>query len=99
MTEFFGHVAGAALPVAIGLLILAAAARAALWAPVDDARVQRLAEQYLEPLSTWCLVAAVTYLIGAGGAGTVDVLAVTLTLLLIALAALLRPPEPSTTTS
>jgi hypothetical protein len=95
MTEFFGHVAGAALPVAIGLLILAAAARAALWAPIDDARVQRLAAQYLEPLSTWCLIAAVTYAIGTGGAGTVDVLSLTVTLLLIALAVLLRPSEPT----
>ena len=56
MTAFLHVVARAALPVAIGLLACTAAAAAVLWSRFDDAQAQRLARQYLEPLSTWCPV-------------------------------------------
>lgn len=65
MSAFLSHVAGAALPVAIGLLVLTAAARASLWAEMDHT----LARRYLEPLSTWCLIAVATHTIALGAAG------------------------------
>jgi hypothetical protein len=55
-------VASAALPVAIGLLVCAAAARAVLWTGFDDADLQRLAREYLDPVGTWGLGAVGVYL-------------------------------------
>jgi hypothetical protein len=63
MTAFFGDVASASLPVAIALLIAAAAACGVLWVEVEHARAERLARLYLEPLSTWCLIALATYVV------------------------------------
>jgi hypothetical protein len=96
MSAFFGHVAGAALPVAVVLLIAAATARAALWAPLDDAQARRIAQQYLEPLSTWSLVAVATYAVGSFAAGTAGLAALGLTLLLGSAAVLLRHDEDAT---
>jgi hypothetical protein len=48
MIDFLDKVATASLPVAVCLFILAALARAALWAGAGDTRV---AEEYLEPLA------------------------------------------------
>jgi len=61
MTEALHHVTRAALPVAIVLLSLTLAARCLLWAELDHAPARRIARQYLEPLSTWCLIATGVY--------------------------------------
>ena len=83
-------VARAALPVAMGLLLLAAAARAALGAQVEDAEAKRLALQYLEPLSTWCLVATATYAFAVLAAGDAGAGALAVPLVLGVAAAALR---------
>ena len=90
MTAFMHDVARAALPVAIGLLVCAAAAAAVRWSRFDDAQAQRLARQYLEPLSTWCLVALATHTLALGAAGEASVLSLVLPLALGAAAVLLR---------
>jgi len=90
MTAFMHDVARAALPVAIGLLTCAAAAAAVLWTRFDDTQAQRLARQYLEALSTWCLVALATHTLALGAAGEASVLSLVLPLALGAAAVLLR---------
>jgi hypothetical protein len=70
--------ATAALLVAIGLLVLAAAACAVQMTPVRDARLRRLARLYLDPLSTWCLAAVVVHALTTVAAG--DVVALELVL-------------------
>jgi len=101
VTSFFADVAGAALPVAVALLLLAAGARAALWAPVHDERARRIAREYLEPLCTWSLVAALAYAVGIGAGAKASVATLAVLLVLAATAILLRPgdeaapdPEP-----
>jgi len=84
-------VARASLPVAILLLVLAGSARAALWAQIDEPRAVRLARRYLEPLSTWCLVAVATNLFAVSAAGKAGVLSLGLPLALGAAALMLRP--------
>lgn len=91
MSTFFHDIAQAALPVAIALLVLAAAARAVPVARIDDARVQRLAGRYLEPLSTWCLIALGVYTLALGAAGQSSLLAFVPPVALGVAAALLRP--------
>ena len=81
--------------MAIGLLALAVTAAGALWAPVDDARALRFARQYLEPLSTWCLIALATHVVALGAAGDLDVLSLALPLVLGAAAAVLRSASGS----
>lgn len=61
--------ATAALIVAIGLLVLAAAACAVQMTPVKDARARRLAHLYLDPLATWCLAAVVVHALAVVAAG------------------------------
>jgi hypothetical protein len=61
--------ATAALLVAIGLLVLAAAACAVQMTPVKDARLRRLARLYLDPLSTWCMAAVVVHALATVAAG------------------------------
>ena len=73
MSELFGHVASAALPVAITLLVLTAAARGALWAQLEGDE-ERIARQYLAPLATWCLIAAGTYAFAICASGEAGVL-------------------------
>jgi hypothetical protein len=71
MSALLHHISTAALPVAIGLLTATALARVALW--LEDADTRRLARQYLDPLSIWCLVAIGVHtvaLIGAGDASS-----------------------------
>jgi hypothetical protein len=68
------HIAGASLPVCIGLLILTATARAGLWSEISDADLTRISRQYLEPLSTWCVVAAVVNAAAVVLAGDMDLL-------------------------
>jgi hypothetical protein len=97
MTAFLHDVARAALPVAIGLLTCAAAARAVLWSGFDDAQAQRLARQYLAPLCTWSLIALGTHVLALGAAGEASVLSLLLPLSLGAAAVLLRTaPERDT---
>jgi hypothetical protein len=96
MTSFFDHAAAASLPVAICLLILAAAARAALWAQVDDARAQRVAAQYLEPLATWSVIAILVHAVALGGAGELSFGGLGLSLAIAFAGVLLRPgAEPA----
>ena len=95
MTAFFAHVAGAALPVAVALLLLAAGARAALLAPLRDERARRLAREYVEPLCTWSLVAALTYAVGIGAGAQASLTTLAVLLILAAAAILLRPVDES----
>jgi len=97
MTAFMHDVARAALPLAIGLLACTAAAAAVLWSRFDDAQAQRLARQYLEPLSTWCLIALATHTLALGAAGEASVLSLVLPLALGAAAVVLRSAADSDT--
>jgi hypothetical protein len=92
MSPFFVDVASAALPVAVALLIAAAAACGVLWVEPDNARAQRQARLYLEPLSTWCLIALATYVVAHIAAGR-TLLALFMPLGLAVLAALLRSAD------
>jgi peptidoglycan/LPS O-acetylase OafA/YrhL len=99
MTTFFDHVASASLPVAIGLLILAAATKAALWANVGDERVQRVAAQYLEPLATWSVIAALVNAVALGGSGALSFGGLAVAVAIAFAGMMLRPgteqaPEP-----
>jgi hypothetical protein len=69
VTSTLDHVASAALPVAIGLLVLAAASRMIRWTGFGDAQAQQTARRYLEPLSVWCLVALAVRVLARGAAG------------------------------
>ena len=91
MSAFLHDVVHASFPVAIVLLILTAFARGALWLPADDDRVLRFARQYLEPLSTWCLVAVATNLFAVSAAGNAGVLSLGVPLAIGAAALMLRP--------
>jgi hypothetical protein len=82
-------VANASLPVAIGLLSFAAVARAAELAQVADG-TKRVAWQYLEPLSTWCLIALAVHTLAVGAAGEAGVGSLALPLGLGVAAVLLR---------
>jgi hypothetical protein len=91
MTSLFDHIASASLPVAVGLLILAAAARTVLWVQVDDARVQRVAAQYLEPLATWSVLAILVHAVALGGAGELSFGGLGVALAIAFAGVLLRP--------
>jgi hypothetical protein len=96
MTDALHHVTRAALPVAIVLLSFAFAARAVLWAQLDDAQAQRIARQYLEPLSTWCLIATGVYTLALGLRGDAELVAFVVPVAIGVAAVALRPPgEPS----
>ena len=90
MSGFAHDAAGASLTVAIGLLALASAAAVVLWAQVDDPRAQRPARHYLEPLSTWCLIALGTHTLALGAAGDLAVQSLALPLVLGAAAVVVR---------
>jgi hypothetical protein len=90
MSAFMHDVAQAALPVAIALLVFATTARAALWAQIEDAAVQRIARQYLEPLATWCLVAVATYALAVLAAGDISVVSLAFPVVVGAAAVVLR---------
>jgi hypothetical protein len=98
MSAFMEDVARASLPVGIALLGFAAAARAVLWAQIDDARTQRIARVYGEPLSTWCLIAIGTHLFALGAAGNAGVGSLVVPVALGAAAALLRATVDGTRT-
>jgi hypothetical protein len=92
MSAFFGHVADAALPVAIGLLALTAVARGVLWAQLEGDE-RRYAKQYLEPLATWCLIASGTYAFAICASGDAKVLPLGAAIALAVAAILLRSDE------
>jgi hypothetical protein len=98
MSDFFGHVASAALPVAIGLLVLTAAARGVLWAQLEGDE-RRLAQQYLEPLATWCLIAAGTYAFAICASGDAGVLPLAAAIALAVAAILLRSDQTAAVTA
>ncbi len=96
MTDALHHVTRAALPVAITLLCFALAARAVLWAQLDHAPARRIAQQYLEPLSTWCLIATGVYTLALGLRGDAELAAFVVPVVIGVAAVALRPPgEPS----
>jgi hypothetical protein len=98
MSEFFGHVADAALPVAIGLLVLTAAARGVLWAQLEGDE-RRLARQYLEPLATWCLIASGSYAFAICASGDAGVLPLGAAIAMAVAAILLRSDETAAATT
>jgi hypothetical protein len=96
MTEALHHVTRAALPVAILLLSLTLAARCLLWAQLDHAPARRIARQYLEPLSTWCLIATGVYTLALILRADAELVAFVVPVALAAAAVLLRTVgEPS----
>ena len=96
MTDALHHVTRAALPVAIALLSFALAARAVLWAQLDHAAARRIASQYLEPLSTWCLIATGVYTLALGLRGDAELVAFVVPVVIGVAAVALRPAgEPS----
>ena len=90
MSTFFHAVASATLPVAIVLLLLAAAARFAVWQHIGGAE-ERLARAYLEPLALWCLGALAVHVVAVGAAGEAGVVSVGVPVILGVVAALLHP--------
>lgn len=90
MNDFFASVASTALPVAVILLVLGATARGVLWAQIDDPRWQRLARQYLEPLSTWSVVGFIVYALALTAAGNAAAGPLAIALVLAVAAAVLR---------
>jgi hypothetical protein len=93
MTGLLHDVARAALPVATALLVVAVAARVALWADLDDERLTHTAREYLAPLTTWCLGAVAVYAVALGGAGEAGVLSLALAGGIGAAAVVLRVPD------
>lgn len=96
MSALLHDVATAALPVAVVLLALAAAALLVRWGQIEDAEAQRIAARYAEPLRTWCLVAVAVHAVALVTAGDVAALSLALALGLGAGAVLLRPGPPAT---
>jgi hypothetical protein len=90
MSALFHDVASAALPVAIVLLLLAAAARIAVGQSIGGTE-ERLARAYLEPLALWSLGAFAVHVVAIGAAGEAGVVSVGVPLVLGAVAALLHP--------
>jgi hypothetical protein len=90
VSAHFHDVASAALPVAIVLLLLAAAARVAVWQRIGGSE-ERLARAYLEPLALWSLGAFAVHVVAIGAAGEAGVVSVGVPLVLGAVAALLHP--------
>jgi hypothetical protein len=90
MSALLHDVAGAALPVAIVLLLLAAAARVAVGQRIGGTE-ERLARAYLEPLALWCLGALAVHVVAVAAAGDAGLVSVGVPLILAAVAALLPP--------
>jgi hypothetical protein len=96
MTEALHHVTRAALPVAILLLSFAVAARALLWAEIDHTPARRIAQQHLEPLSTWCLITTGVYTLALALRNDAELITFVVPVAIAAGAVLLRPSgEPS----
>jgi hypothetical protein len=90
MTAAFHHIAVASLPVALGLLVLAAVARGALWAQLNDGRIERIAAGHLGALSTWCLILIAVHAVALGGAGELGAGGLAVAVLIAVAAVLLR---------
>jgi hypothetical protein len=86
MSDAFHHIAAASLPVAIGLVVLTAIARAL----VNDERLGRIAREHIGALSTWCLMLVAVHAVALGGAGALGAGSVGVTLVIGAAAVLLR---------
>src|SRR5262245_53186665 len=86
------HVANAALPIAVALLVLTAIARGVLWSGIEGEE-QRIAAKHLEALSTWCLIATGTYALGIVAAGQASVVGIGASIVMAAAAVLLRTEE------
>src|SRR4051794_17072105 len=82
-------IANAAFPVAVGLIMLAAVARAVLEWSDDDAFV-RLSREHLEPLTTWCLIATFLYVGAHAASGDIGVLTVVIAAVIGGAAVFLR---------
>src|SRR4051812_5097314 len=91
MTDALHHVTRAALPVAIALLSFALAARGVLWAQLDHAPARRIARQYLEPVSTWCLITTGVYTLALGLRGDAELVTFVVPVAIGVAAVLLRP--------
>ena len=89
------HVANAALPVAVALLVLTAIARGVIWSGIEGEE-QRIAAKHLEALSTWCLIATATYAGATLAAGRVTVIGIAAAIVMAGAALLLRTEEPAT---
>jgi hypothetical protein len=98
MSEFFGHVADAALLVAVALLVLTAVARGVLWSGIEGDE-RRIARQHLEPLATWCLIATGAYALATVLAGNAGVLPIAAAIALAVAAIALRNIEPAAVTT
>ena len=90
MSDVFSAAASAALPVSVVLLVLGLTARGVLWAQIDDPRWQRLARQYLEPLSTWSVAGFIVYALTLVAAGEAATAPLAIALVLAVAAAVLR---------
>jgi hypothetical protein len=98
MSEFFGHVADAALPVAVALLVLTAVARCVLWARIEGDE-QRIASQHLDALAIWCLIATGTYAFAICAAGEAAPLPLGAAIALAVAAIVLRSNETAAVTA
>jgi hypothetical protein len=97
-TGLMHHLAIASLPVALGLVALALGAWGALAAQLDDEDTVRLSRTYLDPFSTWALIALGVHTLALWAAGEAGGLAIALSLLLAAGAVALRiAPAPAPT--
>jgi hypothetical protein len=88
------HVANAALPVAVALLVLTAIARGVLWSGIQGEE-QRIAAKHLEALGAWCLVATGTYAVATIAAGQLSVVGIGAAIVMAVAALLLRTEEPT----
>jgi hypothetical protein len=69
VSDAMHQVSGAALPVAIGLLVLAAIARGLLWADAGDERARATARRSFEPLLVFGGIAAIVDVLALALAG------------------------------
>jgi hypothetical protein len=83
-------VANAALPVALGLLVLGALAHVVLVTKVGDAKLQRFARLYLVPLGNWCLIALGVHVFAIVAAGRTGIVALGVSLAIAGAAVLIQ---------
>lgn len=84
------HVAHAVLPVAIGLVALAAVCRAALSRPELDRGTRSWMGQHLDPLCSWGSAAVILYVAAVSASGGLAAVPVVLALVLAFAATALR---------
>ncbi len=82
-------IANAALPVAVGLVMLAGVARAVLvWS--GDPQFVKLSREHLDPLTTWCLIATFLYVGAHAASGDIGVPTIVLAAIIGGVAVFLR---------